>query len=302
MFQPPYLKTGDTIGLVAPASYVTKDEIRAGTELISSWGFRILKGNHLHKRYHSFAGTDEQRAADLQDMLDNQDVKAILCARGGYGTLRIADRLRFSGFRNDPKWIIGCSDITVLHAVMQQHLGFESLHAAMPRNMTGRKNDLLSLQSLKEALTGKSVEYRVPPHACNRKGSAEGVLVGGNLSVLYSLRGTAWDIETKNRILFIEDLNEYLYHIDRMMTNLLIGGKLQQLKGLVVGGMTKMKTSGSGFRKSACNIILDAVRGFDFPVMFGAPSGHIKPNKALILGRKMQLEVEDAQAILRFMP
>jgi muramoyltetrapeptide carboxypeptidase len=182
---------------------------------------------------------------------------------------------------------------------MQQQ-GIESLHAAMPRNMKTGRNDAASLRSLVGALTGNPVAYRVPPNTCNRKGKASGILVGGNLSVLFSLRGTDWDIDTRDRILFLEDLNEYLYHIDRMMTNLLLGGKLQQLKGLVVGGMTHMKSSASGFRRSACSIIREAVMPFGFPVMFGAPSGHIRPNKALIFGRQMEMDVGDEQGILLF--
>lgn len=299
MIQPPYLKNGDTIGLVAPASHVTEEELSMGIELISSLGFKILKGKYLFARQNSFAGNDDQRAEDFRAMIDNPEVKAILCARGGYGSLRMADKLDLSDFMRHPKWIAGCSDITVLHALMQ-HMGIESLHAAMPRNMTRGKADAVSLMSLKESLTGSPVSHTVPPHANNRRGHASGILVGGNLSVIYSLRGTAWDIDTRDRILFIEDLNEYLYHIDRMMTNLLLGGKLQPLKGLIVGGMTGMKASASGFRRSACNIIRDAAESFDFPVMFSVPSGHIKPNKALILGRKLEMEVGDTGGILRF--
>lgn len=300
MIQPPFLKTGDTISIVAPASSVTEDEIRHAIRYIASWGVKILYGKNLFRHMNSFAGTDIQRITDFQEMLDNPDVKAIICARGGYGTIRILDKLNFDLFRKHPKWIAGCSDICAIHACLQQQTRTESLHAVMPRNIASGRNDLISLKTLKDALFGNLTKYDVVPHPCNRNGTSEGILFGGNLSVLYSLRGTPYDVDTKDKILFLEDVHEYLYHIDRMITNLKISRKLEGLKGLVVGGMTGMKTSSSGFIKPAYSIIKEAVESYHYPVMFGLPSGHVKPNKALILGRNITMKVSDTACSLNF--
>lgn len=302
MVQPPYLQSGDTIGIIAPASFVVQDEIKLATELIASWDLNIIYGKNLFKRKNSFAGTDIQRIEDFQEMLDNPDIKAIICARGGYGTIRILDSLKFSLFKQQPKWIVGCSDICAIHAAIQQIAGTESLHAIMPRHITARRSDQTSMQTLKDALFGNMKKYNIPPHAYNRHGSSTGMLVGGNLSVLYSLRGTKYDIETENKILFLEDVNEYLYHIDRMITNLKISYKFDKLKGLIVGGMSGMKTSSSGFDKPAYTIIREAVNQYHYPVMFGVPSGHVKPNKALILGRHVSMQINHADCSLNFQP
>ena len=291
MITPPWLKKGDTVGLVAPASYVKAEELEQFLAILDGWGLKAVLGKNLYRRKNSFAGNDEQRASDFQQMLDDPAVKAVLCARGGYGSIRIAGKLDFSRFKDNPKWIIGCSDVTVLHTMIQKMLNTESLHAIMPRHIKAGKKDLSSLESLKKAIFGKLNGYTVKPVRQNRMGEASGTLVGGNLSVLYSMRGTKFDIDTAGKILFIEDIGEYLYHIDRMIMNLKTGGKLKTLKGLIVGGMTDMKVSVSGFRKTANDVIYEAVEEYDYPVMFGFPAGHIRPNMALILGREVTLQV-----------
>jgi muramoyltetrapeptide carboxypeptidase len=300
MIRPPFLQQGDTIGIVAPASYVTETELRPAVELISAWGLKIIFGNHVFKRRNSFAGTDTQRAHDFQAMLDNPVIKAIICARGGYGSIRIINQLNFDNFLRHPKWIAGCSDITVFHAYLQQMLGVESLHSAMLRNINPRKPYLASLDSLRSVLFGELKEYTVRSHPANHTGEAAGVLVGGNLSVLYSLAGTDFDPDTRGKILFIEDLNEYLYHIDRMIMNFKARGKLRVLNGLIIGAMNGMKVSQSGFRKPAYELISDVVAEYDYPVLFRFPSGHAHPNMGLILGREVILKVQPGTCTLTF--
>jgi muramoyltetrapeptide carboxypeptidase len=291
MIRPPHLQKGDTIGITAPAGCLAEPEITLAVDLIRSWGLHVEFGKHLYSRRSSFAGTDKQRASDLQLMLDNPHIRAILCARGGYGTLRIIDKLRFGNFLKNPKWIAGYSDITVLHSFLQQCLGTESLHGAMPRVIPPETPDLVSFDSLRAILFGEIKEYALQPHKLNLSGKAQGTLVGGNLSVLYSLSGSCYEPDTFGKILFLEDLNEYLYHIDRMIMNLKIRGKLKGLSGLIVGGMIGMKSSASGFRKSAYEIIHDAVAGYSYPVMFGFPAGHGHPNLSLPMGREVALTV-----------
>lgn len=295
MIHPPYIRKGDTIGIVAPAGKLKKSEIAQAVELFQSWGLKVKTGRHVFRRSGSFAGTDDERAADLQEMLDDPAISAIICARGGYGTIRIIDRLDFKLFRKHAKWIVGYSDITVLHAKLQQELGMESIHGAMPRVVAPKEPDLVSFESLRAMLFGEVKEYRVPSHRLNRAGKASGALVGGNLSVLYSIAGTVFEPDTRGSILLIEDLNESLYHIDRMMMNLKVRGKLATLSGLIVGQMLDMKGSPGGFNKPAYQVIHEAVSEYDFPVMFGFPSGHDHPNLALPMGREVRMEVGRAQ-------
>ena len=300
MITPPWLRSGDTIGLVAPASYVKAEELARFLAILETWELKAIQGKNLFRRKNSFAGSDEQRAADFQQMLDDRSVKAILCARGGYGTIRIVDKLQFAAFRQNPKWIVGCSDITVLHTLLQKNLNTESMHAIMPRHISTGKKDLSSLDSLKNALFGNLKEYDLKPDRHDRPGVASGILVGGNLSVLYSMRGTQLDIDTSGKILFLEDIGEYLYHIDRMIMNLKISGKLRDLKGLIIGGMSGMKVSVSGFRKTAYDVIREAVDEYGYPVLFGFPAGHMRPNMTLILGREVILRVGPDECNLVF--
>jgi muramoyltetrapeptide carboxypeptidase len=300
MITPPHLRTGDTVGIVAPAGCLTAEEIMPAVDMFRSWGLHVVFGSHLFSRRNSFAGTDNQRASDFQIMLDDPAIRAILCARGGYGTIRIIERLDFGKFAGNPKWIVGYSDITVIHACLQQRVGVESLHGAMPRVVPPQKPDLASFDSLRAVLFGELKQYTLRPHRHNLTGNATGTLVGGNLSVLCSMAGTGLDGDTSGKILFIEDLNEYLYHIDRMIMNLKLRGRLANLKALVVGGMQGMRLSPSGFRKPAYEIIREAVAGYGYPVMFGFPAGHGHPNLSLILGREVALEVRSDYCKLVF--
>jgi muramoyltetrapeptide carboxypeptidase len=289
MVTPSPLVSGDKIALVASARKVSPEEMQPATDLLAGWGFEVVKGMYLYEEEHQFAGSDSQRWADLQMVLDDPSIKAVLFARGGYGTVRIVDKLDFSRFLQHPKWLIGFSDITVLHSHVQQHVKVETLHAPMAINFP--KTPSLVLERMKALLTGGTVSYEVPSHLYNRIGKAKGELVGGNLSLLYALSGTASDIHTKGKILFLEDLDEYLYHIDRMMMNMKRTGKLKGLKGLIVGGMTDMRDNPIPFGKTAEEIILDAVREYDYPVCFGMAAGHLEENNPLVFGRKISLEV-----------
>jgi muramoyltetrapeptide carboxypeptidase len=268
--------------------------------MITSWDLKVVFGNYLFHRRNSFAGTDKQRASDFQRMLDDPDIRAILCARGGYGTVRIMDKLNFDNYLKHPKWIAGYSDITVMHAFLQQCLGAESIHGAMPRVVPPDRPDVVSFDTLRAMLFGEVKEYALPPGKLNIPGQATGTLVGGNLSVLYSVSGSSYDPETLGRILFIEDLNEYLYHVDRMIMNLKIRGRLKGLNGLIVGTMSGMKSSPSGFHKPAYEIIREAVAEYDYPVMFGFPAGHGRPNLALPMGREISLTVSATGSTLKF--
>jgi muramoyltetrapeptide carboxypeptidase len=300
MIAPPFLHPGDTVGITAPAGCLTEQEIMPAVDRVRSWGLNVVFGEHLFRRRNSFAGTDHQRAADFQKMLDDPAIRAILCARGGYGSIRIMDRLKFGRFLKHPKWIVGYSDITVIHAFLQQCLGTESLHGEMLRAIPPGVPDAVSLDSVRNALFGNLTEYSLQPHRLNLTGEATGILTGGNLSVLYSLSGTCYDPDTEDKILFLEDLSEYLYHIDRMIMNLKVRGKLRRLKALIIGGMHDMKSSPSGFRKPAYEIIREAVSGYGYPVMFGFPAGHGKPNVSLIMGREVKLTVTANGCILFF--
>ena len=285
---PPFLKQGDKIAIVAPARKVSKEEMQPAIELLTNWGLQVVLGKNLFHEQNQFSGTDEERAADLQAMLDDASVKAIIAARGGYGTLRIIDKLDFTTFKKHPKWIVGYSDVTVLHSHINT-LGIATLHGTMPINFTKNAE---ATESLHKALLGESLVFETPAHPLNKAVSQtiiEGEIVGGNLSLLYALAGSVSDINTKNKILFIEDLDEYLYHIDRMMLNLKRAGKLSRLKALLVGGMTDMKDNAIHFGKTAEEIILDAVKEYDYPVIFGFPAGHIDRNLAVYFGKGAKL-------------
>jgi len=293
MITPPYLKKGDKIAIVSPARKISPAEVETAINIFKSWGLEVVLGDHLFASYNQFAGSDEQRLSDFQQMLDDDSIHAIVCSRGGYGTVRIIDRLDFSRFLQSPKWIVGYSDVTVLHSHIHRHYGVETLHAVMPVNFKDKCDGSPSLNSLKKALFGKELVYRFPAEQYSRKGSCEGPLVGGNLSILYSLTNTVSDINTNGKILFLEDLDEYLYHIDRMMMNLRRSGKLEGLAGLIVGSMTKMHDNDVPYDKTANEIIAGAVEDYPYPVCYNFPAGHIDDNRALILGREVTLEVGD---------
>ncbi len=298
---PPALKPGDRIGIVAPARKVNRKEMAPAIEMLRQWGYEIIEAKHLYGASHQFSGTDKERAADFQAMLDDVSIRVIFCARGGYGSVRIIDLLDFTRFAEKPKWIVGYSDITVFHSHINKHFGIQTLHAAMPINFPAGLKMNESLKSLKNILEGGLPDYHFPSHPFNRKGKAKGVLCGGNLSILYSLTGTASDIDTEGKILFIEDLDEYLYHIDRMMMNLKRSGRLEGIAGLVVGGMNDMNDNTVPFGKTAYEIIAEMVDVYNFPVIFDFKSGHNSENLGLIIGGYVEMEVDD-KSLLRFTP
>lgn len=293
MIQPPYLQKGDTVGIIAPARKVSPSEMDLAIKTFESWGLKVKYGKNLYSSCNQYSGTDEQRAVDFQEMLNDTNVKAIIAARGGYGGMRIVDTLDFSEFKKNPKWIIGFSDITVFHTHINQNLGIETIHAVMPINFHKSKD---AVESLRKALFGEKLTYNFPKHPLNKNGNCKGVLTGGNLSLLYALKGSPSDIITTGKILFIEDLDEYLYHIDRMMLSLKRSNKLRYLEGLIVGGMSDMKDNAIPFGKTAEEIIIDTVKEYDYPVYFNFPAGHIDNNMALYMGRRVSV-VEDDKTI-----
>lgn len=289
-----YLQTGDKIAIAAPARRVAREELAAAVRLFESWGLKVVLPDHLLDAENQFAGSDNTRARLMQNLLDDPDIKAIVCARGGYGTVRIIDKLDFTQFQQRPKWIVGYSDVTVLHSHIHQNYGIETLHATMPINIPtdAWKKDYPATDSLRKALFGEPLRYVCPTHRLNRKDSAEGVIVGGNLSMLYSLCGSASGLDTRGKILFIEDLDEYLYHIDRMMMNLKRNGMFEQLVGMVVGQLSDMHDNTIPFGKTAVEIVWDHVKEYQFPVCFDFPAGHNgTDNLALLLGRTVRMEI-----------
>jgi len=294
MISPQYLKKGDIIGIVSTARKISAEEISDAVLIFEKWGLKVEFGKNLFNKHHQFAGTDIQRLEDLQQMLDNPKIKAIVCARGGYGTAKIIDNIDFSLFKKNPKWIAGFSDVTVLHSHIHSNFGIETIHSAMTLNFNDIPEDSQSIITLKKALFWEGLTYKIKTHPFNRNGKATGLLTGGNLSILYSLIGSSSDIDTKGKILFIEDLDEYLYHIDRMMTNLKRNGKLDNLAGLIVGSMSEMNDNTVPYGQTAYEIIRECVEEYDYPLCFNFPAGHIKNNNALILGRKSRLVIEES--------
>lgn len=297
MITPPYLKKGDSIAIVATARKISREELAPAIDTFEREGFRVELGNHIFNQHHQFSGTDLERLEDLQWALDDETIKAIVIARGGYGSIRLLDRLDFSRFSASPKWIAGYSDVTALHSHIHAMFKIETLHCTMPINF--HKNEE-AVKTMMNALTGNFQSYELPAHELNRTGRAEGVFVGGNLSLIYALSATPSDMNTTGKILFLEDLDEYLYHVDRMMMNLKRSGKLQNLAGLIVGGMTEMKDNQVPFGKTAEEIILDAVREYDFPVCFNFPAGHVDRNLAIYLGKKIKLAISNQGGSLAY--
>ncbi len=299
MVTPPYLATGDTVGIISTARKITTAELETFLKMLESWGLNYVLGKSINAESDQFAGNDNIRSEDLQQFLDDSKISAIWCARGGYGTVRIIDRLDFSKFRKNPKWIIGYSDVTVLHSHIHT-FNIETLHANMAMELENKT--IATRDSVKEVLFGKNyrIDMAIQANRLNRKGNAKGILTGGNLSLLYSLIGSPSAIETKGKILFIEDLDEMLYHIDRMMQNFKRNMLLKDLAGLIVGGMSDMRDNTIPFGKTAEEIILEAVAEYSYPVCFNFPAGHINDNRALILGREVTLKVESTGINLDF--
>lgn len=299
MISPKSLQKGDKVGIVAPARKIYMSEIEAAIKVFERWGLQVELGKNLFKQHRQFAGSDEERAEDLQYMMDNPEIKAIFCARGGYGSVKTLKLLDFSTFLKNPKWLVGYSDISALHAHLNQNLGVKSIHGTMPFNFPKDTSENEAVKTLKKALFGESNTYEISGHEFNRVGSEEGELIGGNLSVLYSIAGTKYDIDTDGKILVLEDLDEYLYHIDRMMMNMKYSGKLEKLKGLIVGGMTDMNDNLVPFGRTAYEIIRDAVEEYNYPVCFNFPVGHIENNFALILGNQVCLNVKENKVVFK---
>ncbi|GDX52373.1 peptidase S66 [Bacteroidota bacterium] len=298
---PQKLKSSDKVALVATARKISQEEIHFAIDTIKGWGLEVVLGSTIGKEAFQFAGTDEERLADFQTQLDDDSVKAIICARGGYGTVRFIDDIDFRKFSKKPKWICGYSDITVLHSHLLSVYNIASVHSTMPLSFKENTED--SLESLRDLLFGENVSYKFNSHPLNKFGKEEGILCGGNLSLLQNLSGTDSDIDTDDKILFIEDVDEYLYHFDRMLQWMKRSGKLENLAGLVVGHLTKMKNldDAKPFGKTAEEIIMEAVRDYEYPVCFGFPAGHENDNRALILGGEYLLDVNEEISELKML-
>src|SRR5882724_7323714 len=289
---PPYLQKGDTIGIICPGGAMPVERVSECIRALNEdWGFKTKVGKTVGNQFHYFSATDEERLEDFQQMLDDDEVKAVLCARGGYGMGRIIEQVNFKKFEKQPKWIIGYSDITVLHSHLYSNYYISSLHAPMAGafNDEGYKNEYVL--SLKNALEGKKIKYQCAVHEFNKKGEAIGELVGGNLALLTHLVGTDSDLKTRGRILFIEDIGEYLYNIDRMFWQLKRSGKLAKIAGLIIGGFTDIKDTERPFGQTAYEIIRDIVKEYDYPVCFGFPVSHEKENYALKIGVGYKLKI-----------
>ncbi len=292
------LKKGDTIGVLSTARWVEKEVIENTETVLRSWGLNPVFGETMRAKYNQFAGDDNLRAKELQSFLDNPEIKAILCARGGYGTLRIIDAIDFTQFMLNPKLICGFSDITVLLNHITDKIGIPTLHSAMAINFSTNSNE--ALNSLRNFLFGETPTYLIDAHPLNKIGSAQGKLMGGNLSILYALLGTKYGFSTRGKILFLEDVDEYLYHIDRMMMSLKLAGKLDNIAGLIVGGLSDMKDNTIPFGKTAEEIILEHVNHLNIPICFQFPAGHQQDNRALLFGKTVELNCDEAQVVINY--
>ena len=302
---PSYLKPGSTIGITSPAGYITMEQIQPSVLQMQSWGFDIKIGNTIGKRDFTYGGTDEERLADFQNMLDDPKIETIMCARGGYGFVRIIDNLDFSKFKKNPKWIIGFSDITVLHCHLAKQFNIASIHSKMCNSFPDdwKKAEPIQIDtilSIKKALIGEDMTYSAPAHINNKFGNAEGILVGGNLSIIETLCGSESDLNTDHKILFVEDTGEYLYSLDRMFWNLKRSGKLNKLKGLIVGGFkVKPDDAGEEFGKTIYEIVMEKIKEYNYPVAFDFPVGHQRNNFALKCGVQHQLQVNESGTVLK---
>lgn len=301
--RPPYLKSGDTVAIVAPSGILKNryKEIERAKTLLKSWGLNVLVGKYVFEQANHFAGTDNQRCEDMQNALDNPSISAIWAARGGYGTVRILDKLDYTALKKHPKWIVGYSDITALHNQMNV-LGYESIHAMMCTSLTGNEKDIQnSIETLKKALFGEKLNYTLKGSKFNREGSVSAPIVGGNLTLLHTMLGSDTSIDTSGKILFIEEIGEYKYHIDRMLQSLKRAGYFDNCVGLVVGDMTKLKKNTTPWGSSIEQLILDALAEYDFPIAFNMPAGHEDDNRAIVLGRTVELVVNKDKSTLTFM-
>jgi muramoyltetrapeptide carboxypeptidase len=296
--QPSYLKKGDKIAIVCPAKKLP-EPIDDAILILQSWGLEVVIGNTVTSSYHQFAGTDQERALDLQRFLDDKSIKAIIAGRGGYGTIRIIDQIDFTAFRENPKWLVGFSDITILISHALAHLNTMSIHAQMPYNFNSSTTE--ALESLRCALFGNPVSYEYLSNFTNRDGNAEGVLIGGNLSLLIAVEGSVSEINYDNKILFLEDVGEHEYSIDRMMRSLKRKGKLDKLKGLIIGAFNHIEDEKIPFGQTPEEVIWDLVKEFKYPVCFNFPTGHIDDNRAMVVGKTVSLKVTAKNVQLKFL-
>jgi len=295
---PPYLKTGDTIGMICPSGYMPLEKAQKCIDTLERWGFKVKVGRTLGNQYHYFSGTDEERLSELQQMLDDKNINAVFCARGGYGLSRIIDQINFSCFTENPKWIIGYSDITLLHAHVYSNFSIASLHAPMAAAFNEINENGEYIDSVFKSLTGTHCLYQINSNPLNKHGICEGGLVGGNLAILAHIIGTPSDLNTKNKILFIEDLGEYKYNIDRMLMQLKRAGKLESLAGLIVGSFPEIKDTSIPFGQEISEIIMDKVNEYNYPVCFDFPVGHTGKNYALKIGATYTLNVSATETRL----
>ncbi|SJZ38056.1 S66 peptidase family protein [Sediminibacterium ginsengisoli] len=296
---PPYLKKGDTIGIVCPSGQMPFEKAATCIEVLKQWGYHVVVGKTLGSQFHYFSGTDEERLADLQQMLDDDSINAILCGRGGYGMSRIVDQLDFSRFRKKPKWVIGFSDITVLHAHIYNRHKTACLHAPMAGAFNEGEYENEFIQSLRKAIAGKKSSYSCAAHPFNRKGKAEGILIGGNLSLIAHIIGSKSAFSTKGKILFLEDVGEYIYNVDRMFIQLKRSGMLDELAGLIIGGFSEMKDTLIPFGSDVFDLISEHVAGYDYPVCYDFPVSHERNNYALKVGLEHTFHVTAGKVTLK---
>ncbi|MFP9097604.1 LD-carboxypeptidase [Flavobacterium sp. RHBU_24] len=294
---PPYLTKGDTVGILATARKIDHEPLEPAIALLKSWGLNVVVGKTVGLDNNQLAGADWQRATDFQHMMDNPAIKAIWCAKGGYGTVRMVDRLDFTNFKKHPKWFIGFSDATVLHSHIN-NMDIATIHAIMAASVAHATD--AAKQTLHKALFGDKILYDIAPHEFNKIGKSSGELVGGNLSVLFSIVGSPSEIDYKGKILFIEDLDEYLYHIDRMMINLERNGYFKDVKGIIIGGFTKMRDNDIPWGYNALEILQDITKEYNIPICFNFPAGHIQDNRALVFGKEITMEVTTAGTKITF--